>query len=83
MLWFFLGFVLFYIGLSVVIKKNANPYKLYYIIGLKGAGKTTYMVSLMRRYLKKKKTVYTNIGHVSLPGVRFIDTKDLASFAHR
>ncbi len=80
---FWLIFFVFFgllIGSSFFLKRFLNPYKLYYIIGLKGAGKTTYMVSLMRKYLKRHKLVYTNIPHVYLPGVRVFDSKDLANF---
>lgn len=80
MLWFFLFFVFFAFGFSLVARRFRNPYKLYYIVGLKGAGKTTYMVSLMRKFLKRGTVVYTNISHVHLPGVRVFDSKDLSSF---
>lgn len=78
--WVFLVFFSLVVLFSLVTARYKNPYKLYYIIGLKGSGKTTYMVSLMRKFLKKKRIVYTNIDHVKLPGIRFFDTKDLASF---
>lgn len=81
MIWFFLVFFVSFFFLSKFISRFRNPYKLYYIIGLKGAGKTTYMVSLMRKYLKRGRTVYTNIPHVYLPGVRVFDSKDLSRFA--
>ena len=75
------------IGLCAILSVSAgimarfkNPYKLYYIIGLKGAGKTTYMVKNMLKYVKAGKTVYTNIPHVYIPGVRVFDSKLLSSF---
>lgn len=81
MFWFVcLLFASLCIAISYVFRHTRNPYKLYYIIGLKGAGKTTYMVSMMRKYLKAGRPVYTNIPHVYLAGVRVIESKDLSQF---
>lgn len=64
---------------SKVLQHYDNPYKLIYIIGLKGAGKTTFMVRGMLRDIKRGKTVYTNIPHVYIPGVRVFDSKLLST----
>lgn len=80
MIWILFIFLLFVFFSCFLSRHFNNPYKLYYIIGLKGAGKTTYMVSLMRKYLKRGCVVYTNIDHVKLPGIRFINAQDLSRF---
>lgn len=76
----FLAFTVFTFIFSRFIRKYSNPYKLNYIIGLKGAGKTTYMVRGMLRALKQGHYVYTNIPHVNIPGVRIFDSKNLSNF---
>ena len=60
-------------------RKYANPNKLIFIFGKKGAGKSTYMVSLMLQHLKKGWTVYTNMFDVNIPGVRLMDAASLSS----
>lgn len=57
-----------------------NPYKLYYVFGKKGSGKSLFMVKFMLYYLKKGWTVYTDINDVNVPGVRIISAKDLDDF---
>lgn len=59
-------------------KKYANPNKLIFIFGKKGAGKSTYMVSLMLQHLRNGWTVYTNMHDVNISGVRLMDANSLS-----
>lgn len=70
-----------FLTFSFISKKYNNPFQLYFIFGKKGAGKSLYMVKLMRRYLRKGWTVYTDIDNVNLPGVRIFRAHDLETFA--
>lgn len=77
MIWILLSlFALVYIT-ATFTKKYRNPYKLRYIFGLKGAGKSTFMVKLMLRDLKHGWTVYTNMSDLAVDGVRFFNTDEL------
>ena len=58
--------------LFILSKPYINPYRLYMVFGKKGSGKTTYMVKLAVRAIRKGKKVYCNIP-LSVPGVTFID----------
>lgn len=62
-------------------RRFANPYKLTFIFGKKGSGKSTYMVKLMLRYVKRGWNVYTDMSEVIIPGVRIIKSSDLVNFA--
>lgn len=66
------------IGLALIVRKYNNPYKLTFLFGKKGSGKSTYMVRCMIRDIKKGWTVYTNMDDVKLP-VRYFQIDDLAS----
>lgn len=62
-------------------RKYNNPYKLCFIFGKKGAGKSTLMVHHMLKDLKRGWTVYTDIQDVNIPGVRIIrNSKELETF---
>lgn len=61
-------------------RKYSNPYKLTFIFGKKGAGKSCYMIKQMLRYRKKGWIIYTDMRDVRIPGVRIIDSGDLAFF---
>ncbi len=63
-----------------VNRKYNNPYKLTFIFGKKGAGKSCYMVRKMLRYLRKGWTVYTDMADIKIPGVRIISVKSLSDF---
>lgn len=56
--------------------KYRNPWKLYFIFGKKGSGKSCLMINKMLKYLKKGFIVYTDI-KVKYPGIRIIDPNDL------
>lgn len=62
-------------------RKYNNPFKLTFIFGKKGSGKSTYMVKLMLRYLKRGWAVYTDMSDVIIPGVRIINSRHLENFA--
>lgn len=68
-------------GLMYCSRKYANPNKLIFIFGKKGAGKSTYMLYLMRKYLKRGWIVYTNMEDVRLDGVRVMDVAALKTCA--
>ncbi|PKM73897.1 MAG: hypothetical protein CVU91_02290 [Firmicutes bacterium HGW-Firmicutes-16] len=58
-----------------------NPYKLYFVMGKKGSGKTSYLCKLALEYTKKGWTIYTNVSDLRVPGVRIIDNiSDLGNF---
>lgn len=57
-----------------------NPYKLIFLFGKKGSGKSTYMVKYMIKYLKKGWNVYTDITDINIVGVRIIHASDLETF---
>lgn len=57
-----------------------NPYRLIFVFGKKGAGKSCYMVRQMLRYKRKGWNVYTDMADVRIPGVRIISVSDLATF---
>ena len=73
-------FISIIIGLVIYSSKFNNPYKLIFIFGKKGSGKSTLMVKYMVKYLKKGWTVYTDMVGVNISGVRFFDTNKLAEF---
>lgn len=60
--------------------KFRNPYKLTFIFGKKGSGKSTYMVKQMLKYQKKGWTIYTDMADVIIPNVRIINSAQLAKF---
>lgn len=71
----------FLVWFSVQSRRYNNPYRLIFIFGKKGAGKSLYMVKQMMKYLKKGWTVYTDIDNCILPGVRIMNAMDLSDFA--
>lgn len=72
------------VAVPIVIKlftrRYANPYKLYMVFGKKGSGKSTYLVKLARRYLKKGWHVYTNMDDMMIDGVRWFDLDHLGDY---
>ena len=71
----------FLVWFTVQSRRYNNPYRLIFIFGKKGAGKSLYMVKQMMKYLKKGWTVYTDIDNCILPGVRIMNAMDLSEFA--
>lgn len=78
---FFLAIFIPVFAFCLYSRKFANPFKLTFIFGKKGSGKSTYMVKLMLRYLKKGWLVYTDMQDVIIPNVRIINARDLENFA--
>lgn len=76
----FLGVVFALIlGFNIYAKRYRNPYKLVFIFGKKGSGKSCYLVNQLIRYQKKGFTCYTDM-LVNIPGVRIITAEDLKKF---
>lgn len=57
-----------------------NPYRMTFIFGKKGAGKSCFMVRKMLWYLKHGWNVYTDMADVRIPGVRVIRLQYLENF---
>ena len=72
--------LVFVLILSLITRKWVNPWKLYLVFGKKGSGKSTFLVKLAFKYLKKGYHVYTNMNDMVLPGVRLINIDDLGDF---
>ena len=74
---FLIFFLLFFLFLFLFRDYLRQPFTLNFIFGKKGSGKSLYMVKLMRRYLRRGYTVYSDIS-VNLKGVIPISADDLA-----
>ena len=81
MLIFFLVVIGACFSFSLVSRKYANPYKLVFIFGKKGSGKSCMMIHEMLKYKKHGWTIYTDMHDCNVEGVRIIDAKDLSKFA--
>lgn len=79
MFFFFILFS-FIAVLCYLSKRFDNPYKLYFIFGKKGAGKSTFMVKEMLKHLKKGWVVYTDVPDIHIAGVRRMNANDLSKF---
>ena len=81
---FIFYFFLFFFGplfvFHLITREYVNPFKLFMIFGKKGSGKSTYLVKLAYKYLKRGWHVYTNIADMALPGIRIIDPQLLGDF---
>lgn len=64
-------------GFAYCAKKYSNPYKLVFIFGKKGAGKSCYMVHEMLKLQKRGWIIYTDMKDIYVPGVRIISVNDL------
>lgn len=60
--------------------KYRNPYKLIFVFGKKGSGKSCYMVRQMFRYLRRGWTVYTDMADIRIPGVRIVNVHSFSGF---
>lgn len=66
---------------SLYARRFRNPYKLTYIFGKKGSGKSTLMVKYLLRYKKMGWNIYTDMQDCVIPGVRIIsDARRLETF---
>lgn len=70
----------FLFAFDLLTRKYLNPYKLYLVFGKKGSGKSTYLVKIAHRYIKKGWIVYTNMTEFSMPGLRHFNIKHLGDF---
>lgn len=68
-------------GLGYCVRKYDNPYKLIFIFGKKGAGKSCYMVHEMIKLQRRGWTIYTDMQDIYIPGVRIITVADLITSA--
>lgn len=73
---FFALFISFYI----YSRRWANPFKLVFIFGKKGAGKSCYMVRQMLWHMRRGWHIYTDMSDINIPGVRIISSRDLEVF---
>ena len=81
MLVFFLLIAAGFVGFALYSRRFVNPYRLIFIFGKKGSGKSTLMVSQMLKDLKHGWNVYTDMQDCVVPGVRIINSSaDLAKF---
>lgn len=76
---FVLPFAIFFI-LKLVTFKYRNPWRLFMIFGKKGSGKSTYLVKIAIKYLRKGYTVYSSMEDLKISGVRLIDPEQLGEF---
>ena len=76
-------FIYIFIALILIFvlatRKYQNFWKLFFVFGLKGSGKTCYFVHQMIKYKKRGYIIYTDIP-VNIPGVRIIKSIDLAKY---
>lgn len=70
----------FLLIMPVITRKFANPYRLCLVFGKKGSGKSTYLIKLAIKYIKKGYTVYTNMDDCMINGVRHFDVDQLGKF---
>lgn len=70
--------LLLFICVYLSIKYN-NPYKLTFLFGKKGAGKSCWMVALMIKYIRKGYIVYTDMSDINISGVRIIKPGSLST----
>lgn len=79
-MFFFILVFSFFVWFFVQALRFRNPYKLTFIFGKKGAGKSCLMVKEMLRYKKMGWNLYTDMADCRIEGVRIIKAMDLASF---
>lgn len=77
MLYLIFLLLLFFLFLN---RKYSNPYKLIFVFGKKGAGKSCYMVRKILQYRRKGWNVYTDMSDIRIPGVRIISVSDFSTF---
>lgn len=63
--------------LNIYSKAYNNPYKLYFIFGKKGSGKSTLMTKIAIKYIKQGKKVYANY---YIPNTYTYNPKDMSTF---
>lgn len=76
----FFGPLILFLIVGLITRKWRNPWKLYLVFGKKGSGKSTYLVKLAYKYMKKGYHIYTNMDDMMLPGVRWFNIDLLGDF---
>lgn len=78
----FIFSLLFFFPLVVglVFRRYRNPWRLYLVFGKKGSGKSSYLIKLAYRYLKRNWVVYTNMVDCVIPGVRIININHIGDY---
>lgn len=72
--------VIFVLVMNLLTYKYKNPWKLYMIFGKKGSGKSTYLVKIAIKYLRRGYIVYTTMADMKISGLRLIDPDTLGDF---
>lgn len=80
LLYIILGFIALVLLWHFATRKYLNPFKLYFIFGPKGAGKTTLETKLAVKFMKKGWHVYSDLPELYVPGIRLYKSKDLGEF---
>lgn len=60
--------------------KYHNPYRLTFLFGKKGAGKSCWMVALMIKYIRRGYIVYTDMADINISGVRIVKPDSFSRF---
>lgn len=71
---------LFPLVVGLVFRMYRNPWRLYLVFGKKGSGKSSYLIKLAYRYLKRNWVVYTNMVDCVIPGVRIININHIGDY---
>ncbi len=72
----------FYMLLAAIVfhlltRRYLNPFRLTMVVGKKGSGKTTWMVKLIYKHIRRGWKVYANM---DLPGVYYFDPQDIGKY---
>lgn len=74
------GFFIFAVALNLFKRFYSSRFKLYFLWGKKGSGKSSLLIKLMYHYAKRGYVVYTNMTDCLFPQARIIDLKLLGDF---
>lgn len=79
LIYFLLGFNLFFITWHLLTRKYINPYTMDLYIGNKGCGKSSTMAKMILNNIKHNEIVYANADDIKINNVRIYDTLDLGN----
>lgn len=79
MIWFIIALFGLILGFGIYAKRFKNPYKLVFIFGKKGSGKSCFLIHELLKYKKMGYTCYTDMP-CNIPDVRIINADDLKKF---
>lgn len=79
MIYWILAGIIIIAPLVYIRRKYNNPYKLIFVFGKKGSGKSCYLVHEILKHKKKGWIVYSDMP-VNISGVRLINFNDLSTF---